>query len=122
MTVTYNGSCHCGAVEFEATVDKEITEARHCDCSICRRKTAFVSSALQGGFRITKGADNLTLYQFNTKVAEHYFCKTCGIYTHHKRRSNPKEYGFNIGCVEDLYPFDFAPAKVNDGINHPSDQ
>ena len=50
--------------------------------------------------RVIKGADNLTLYQWNTRTAKHYFCKACGIYTHHQRRSNPDEYGFNIACLE----------------------
>ena len=38
----------------------------------------------------------LTLYQFNTNTARHCFCSRCGIYTHHQRRSNPKEYGVNV--------------------------
>ena len=42
---------------------------------------------------VTKGADQLTVYQWNTKTAKHYFCNVCGIYTHHQRRSNPKLLG-----------------------------
>ncbi len=119
---TYHGSCHCGAVEFEVQLPEEITEARHCDCSLCRRRTAFVASAKLNDLTVTKGVDNLALYQFNTGTAKHFFCKTCGIYTHHQRRSNPEEFGFNTGCIEGINPFDFAPAKVNDGVNHPSDK
>ena len=29
-------------------------------------------------FKITKGKDKLSLYQFHTKVAKHYFCSNCG--------------------------------------------
>lgn len=50
--------------------------------------------------RVTRGADCLTLYQWNTKTAKHYFCKICGIYTHHQRRSKPNEYAFNVACLE----------------------
>ena len=49
---------------------------------------------------ITSGKEFLNTYKWNTKIAEHYFCKVCGINTHHKRRSDPKQYGYNIGCIE----------------------
>lgn len=71
---------------------------------------------------VRKGAGELTLYQFNTRVAEHYFCRICGIYTHHRRRSNPSEYGFNVGCLVDVDPFALGEVPVVDGINHPCDR
>lgn len=116
------GSCHCGAVEFEVDLEDGIQNVRHCDCSLCRRKCAYVASAPLNKLTVTKGADNLSLYQWNTKTAKHYFCKICGIYTHHQRRSNPNEYGFNVGCIEGVNPFDYGPAKVEDGVMHPSDK
>ena len=70
---------------------------------------------------MTEGADSLTLYQFNTGTAKHYFCAKCGIYTHHQRRSNPNELGVNAACLEGISPFDFEEVPVNDGVNHPSD-
>ena len=70
---------------------------------------------------VTKGAENLRLYQFNKGIAKHYFCGTCGIYTHHKRRSNPNEYGINVACLIGVSPFDLTEVIVNDGVNHPSD-
>lgn len=63
----------------------------------------------------------LTLYQFNTNTAKHYFCSRCGIYTHHQRRSNPAEYGVNAACLDGVSPFDFAEVIVSDGIRHPAD-
>ena len=119
---TLRGSCHCGSVEFEVDLPNGLTDARHCDCSLCKRKTAYVASTTLDGLRVTKGEEFLSLYQFNTKTAKHYFCSICGIYTHHQRRSNPNEFGFNIGCLDGVNPFDFAPAKVEDGVNHPSDR
>lgn len=68
-----------------------------------------------------KGEDVLKLYQFNTKVARHYFCSNCGIYTHHQRRANPRESGYNVGCLEGVSPFELGPVETNDGVNHPSD-
>ncbi|MEO1638145.1 MAG: GFA family protein [Pseudomonadota bacterium] len=114
------GSCHCGAVHFTVTLSDGINSARRCDCSLCARRGAVAVSARKDDIVITKGADNLTLYQFNTKAAEHYFCKTCGIYTHHRRRSNPDEIGVNLACLEGQTPF-LPEVLVHDGQNHPSD-
>ncbi|MEM7723512.1 MAG: GFA family protein [Pseudomonadota bacterium] len=119
--MTLNASCHCGAVRFRVTLSDSLKTARRCDCSMCRMRGAVAVSAPLDGVVFTQGEDNLTLYQFNTRVAEHYFCKTCGIYTHHKRRSNPDELGVNVACLEGLSPFDFAEVIVNDGQSHPSD-
>ncbi len=54
-------------------------------------------------------------------MAQHYFCSRCGIYTHHRRRSNPNQYGVNVACLKGVSPFDFADVPVIDGVNHPSD-
>ena len=67
------------------------------------------------------GEEYLATYRFNTSVAEHHFCTACGIYTHHKRRSDPNEFGVNAACIEGVSPFDFEELVVNDGNRHPSD-
>ena len=72
--------------------------------------------------KVTKGQDLLKLYQYHTKVAEHYFCSNCGIYTHHKMRSNPNMYGINVACLEGVKPFELENVLVNDGENHPMDK
>jgi hypothetical protein len=72
-------------------------------------------------FRITKGEDALATYRFNTRSAEHHFCPTCGIYTHHKRRSNSTQLGVNVACLDGISPFDFRQVVVFDGERHPSD-
>jgi len=72
-------------------------------------------------FGITQGADNLATYRFNTGTAEHHFCRTCGIYTHHKRRSNPSQLGVNVACLDGVSPFDFRKVAVYDGERHPAD-
>lgn len=64
-----------------------------------------------GAVRVTRGEDNLVLYQ-NSKIAKHYFCRTCGIYTHHVRRSNPNQYGINVGCMEGGDPFALGEVPV----------
>ena len=114
------GQCHCGAVRFEVTLNGGIASARRCDCSLCLMRGAVAVSAARDAIRIMAGADNLALYQFGSRVAEHHFCRTCGIYTHHRRRSNPDEIGVNLACLEGQTPL-LAEVIVNDGRNHPSD-
>jgi hypothetical protein len=118
----HRASCHCGSVVLELDLPDGIVDPRRCDCSICRRKGAVVASVPLSGIRIVQGADALRLYQFNTRTARHYFCANCGIYTHHQRRSNPEEYGFNVGCLEGVNPFDIPDVPTNDGVNHPADR
>ncbi len=81
-----------------------------------------VASVVLDGLVITKGEDKLSLYQFNTMTAKHYFCSICGIYTHHQRRSNPEQYGYNVGCLDGVNPHDFENVPIVDGINHPCDR
>ena len=119
--LTLSGSCHCGAVKFTAELPHGLSSARRCTCSICRMRGAVAVTSALDGFRVTQGADKLATYRFNTKTAEHHFCSVCGIYTHHKRRSNPNELGVNVACLEGVSPFDFEQVVVCDGNRHPSD-
>ena len=118
----HRASCHCGSVELELELPDGIVDPRRCDCSICKRKGAVVASVSLEGIRILKGAQDLKLYQFNTNTAKHYFCSNCGIYTHHQRRSNPEQYGYNVGCLEGINPLLIPDVPTNDGVNHPADR
>ena len=119
--VTLNGACHCGAVKFDVTLTEGFASARRCTCSICRMRGAVAVSSTPADFEITQGEDKLATYRFNTKTAEHHFCSVCGIYTHHKRRSNPNQLGVNVACLEGVSPFDFREVVVFDGDRHPAD-
>ena len=119
--LTLDGSCHCGAVKFTATLPFGFSSARRCTCSICRMRGAIAVTSTGEHFRITEGEEKLATYRFNTKTAEHHFCTTCGIYTHHKRRSSPDQLGVNVACLEGVSPFDFAEVVVFDGQRHPGD-
>jgi hypothetical protein len=96
----HKGSCHCNAVEFE--VEGDVVSGVQCDCSLCKRKNAIMLRIPAEKFRLLKGEDALSLYQWNTRVAKHYFCKHCGIYTHHQPRTRPDMIGVNIGCIDDV--------------------
>ena len=116
-----NGACHCGTVRFHVRLSDGLHSARRCSCSFCRMRGAVAVSTSLAGREILAGADNLAEYRFNSGSAKHYFCRTCGIYTHHQRRSNPQQYGVNAACLEGLSPFDFEEIPVLDGVNHPKD-
>ncbi len=101
----YNLNCHCGAVQLEVLTDLEII--KQCNCSICIRKNAKMCMVPKEAINILKGKENLTSYKFNTMIAEHFFCKICGIYTHHHRRSDPNGAAINIGCIGAIDPFKY---------------
>ncbi|MDE1156937.1 MAG: GFA family protein [Neorhizobium sp.] len=114
-------ACHCGTVRLKVKLIDEFNTIRRCTCSYCRMRGAIAVSANLADMEFVAGEDNLTLYQFNTGAAKHYFCKTCGIYTHHQRRSTPTQFGINTACIAGVSPFDFESVQVMDGISHPND-
>jgi hypothetical protein len=118
----HKATCHCGSVEFELELPNGLIDVRRCDCSLCRRRGAVAASIPLTGIKILKGENLLKLYQFNTKTAKHFFCSNCGIYTHHQRRSNPTQYGFNVGCLEGINPLKISDIPTYDGVNHPADR
>ena len=120
--VTMNAACHCGAVRFTVKLAEGLERPRRCNCSFCRMRGAVVVTALLGDIAFLAGEDQLVCYRFNTMQAEHYFCPKCGIYTHHRRRSNPNHFSVNVACLEGVSPFDFATVPVYDGVTHHNDR
>ncbi len=118
---THHLTCHCGAVELRVRLSDGLASARRCDCSFCARRGAITATAPLDGVEVIRGEDKLTLYEWGTKTAKHYFCSVCGIYTHHRRRSNPNEYGVNVAAIEGVNVRDLGDIAWTDGINHPSD-
>ena len=114
--------CHCGSIEAEINAPDNLEKILRCNCSICKRKGAVMSMVKNEDFKITKGVNKLKLYEFHTKVAKHYFCSECGIYTHHNPRSAPAMTGFNLGCVDEVNVTDLKDITLIDGQNHPMDQ
>jgi hypothetical protein len=110
-----SGGCHCGAVRFEAGLP-ETLEAQACNCSMCE-KVGFVHVIVpESQFRLTSGADALTRYRFNTGVAEHLFCKTCGVKSFYRPRSNPDGWSVNARCLDRWDSLDIRIAPF-DGRN-----
>ncbi|MGQ4878967.1 GFA family protein [Billgrantia sp. LNSP4103-1] len=118
----HRATCHCGSVVLDLDLPEGLVDLRRCDCSLCRRRGAIVASVPLEGITVVRGQDHLRLYQFNTKTAKHYFCGNCGIYTHHQRRSNPAQYGFNVACLEGINPLKLSNIPLRDGVNHPANK
>jgi hypothetical protein len=93
------GGCHCGAVRFEAKLPRTVT-AQTCNCSVCA-KTGFVHVIVpESRFRLLQGGEHLTTYTFNTGVARHLFCETCGVKSFYRPRSNPDGWSVNGRCLD----------------------
>jgi hypothetical protein len=93
------GGCHCCGVRFEAALP-EVVQAQTCNCSMCA-KTGFVHVIVpESRFRITKGVERLAEYTFNTGVAKHLFCHTCGVKSFYRPRSNPDGWSVNARCLD----------------------
>ena len=93
------GGCHCGAVAFEVLAPDDI-EVEDCNCSICA-KTGYLHLIVpKERFRLLRGQDALTTYEFNTRAAKHMFCKRCGIKSFYVPRSHPNGYSVNARCLE----------------------
>lgn len=120
MLKTYQGSCHCGAVRFEADVDLSRPTFR-CNCSICRRNRFWPVIARPEGFRLLSGAEDLTEYLFNTRKNQHFFCKHCGVRPFGVGNETPvgKMYGVNIGCLEGISEEELSklPITYVDGMH-----
>lgn len=120
MLKTYQGSCHCGAVRFEADLDLAQSSFR-CNCSICRRNRFWPAVAMEEGFRLTSGREMLTEYLFNTRKNQHFFCKVCGVRPFGIGNDTPvgKMYGVNIRCLEGVTEEELStiPITCVDGMN-----
>ena len=120
--IMINLACHCGEVQAEINTSHKLEKITRCNCSICKKKGAIMSMVKNEDFRVIKGEDKLKLYQFHSKIAKHFFCSICGIYTHHNPRINPSLTAFNVGCINEIDAFKLENVNIADGKNHPLDK
>jgi len=105
---TYEGGCHCGAVRFSVVVDQHKDD---CNCSICRKKGFLHLIVPQDKFVLLQGTDELATYTFNTGVAQHKFCRVCGMHPFYIPRSHPDCIDVNVRCLDGdvLSQFEIVP-------------
>ena len=98
--IKHTGGCHCGRVRFEVTAPARL-DVSECNCSICS-KTGFLHLIVpRARFKLLSGEESLTTYRFNTGVAKHLFCSTCGIKSFYVPRSHPDGYSVNARCLDE---------------------
>jgi hypothetical protein len=98
MSRVHEGGCHCGAVRFRVRVASH--RALDCNCSICRKKAFLHLIVSESDFVLLAGADALGRYEFNTGVAKHRFCRTCGTHPFYTPRSHPNAVDVNVRCLD----------------------
>ncbi|WP_461516809.1 GFA family protein [Porticoccus sp.] len=96
----YSGSCHCGAVTFEAEAPEQV-EVEDCNCSICAKSGYLHLIVPKKNFRLLSGEEQLQTYTFNSGVAKHTFCRICGIKPFYIPRSNPDGVDVNLRCLNE---------------------
>ena len=110
----YQGSCHCGAVRFEAEAD--LSAVIDCNCSICEKHGLLLAFVPPSKFKVVAGDGNLSDYRFNKKTIRHLFCKTCGVETF-GRSVTPGEkdsVAVNVRCLQGVELKELRP-KFYDG-------
>jgi len=114
----YQGGCHCGAIRFEVEAPEHL-EVEDCNCSICRM-TGFLHLIVPASrFRLLAGQDVIETYRFNTGVAQHTFCRICGVKPFYVPRSNPDGVDVNVRCLSapppslTIVPFDGRNWEAN---------
>ena len=122
MNKTYTGSCHCGAVRFEADIDLSAGTGK-CNCSICSKGRNWSASIKPDAFRLLAGADALSDYQFGTHSIHHPFCRTCGlhVFSHgHIEETGGDFVAVQVAALDNLEAQQLleAPVKYSDGLHN----
>ena len=114
MLKSYEGGCHCGSVRFR--VRSDFARVSDCNCSMCTKKGFLHLIVPLSQFELLSGKENITTYTFNTGIAKHTFCKTCGMHPFYTPRSDPDKVDVNVRCLDDI---DLTKVKVTpfDGQN-----
>ncbi|MCA8927362.1 MAG: GFA family protein [Alphaproteobacteria bacterium] len=119
----YHGGCHCGAVRITVRRDAPVDSLTDCNCSVCRKKGILHLAVPEADLTIDRGEQALTLYQWRSHTAKHWFCRHCGIHVFNRPRMHPERYSVNARCLDE---FDAIMPNVTlvpfDGQNHPKDR
>lgn len=118
----YLGACHCEAVRIAVDRAEPIESNVECNCSVCTKKGVLLAGVEESELTVLKGQDAIETYRFNTRVAEHNFCRRCGVHVYTRPRNNPERFAVNIRCLDDFQDLRRNARLIPfDGQNHPKD-
>lgn len=112
-TATHAGSCHCGAVAYEAELS--LDGLIECNCSHCYRKGFVLAFAPRSALRVLRGEDVLGDYHFNQHKIAHRFCTRCGVqpFGLGVGPDGSEMVAVNIRTLTDIEPWSWTAQKVD---------
>ncbi len=116
-TTTHEGTCHCGAVRYEVTLEPP-AKAFACNCSMCSRAGWLLAFVPETSFRLLAGEGALADYQFGKKSIHHQFCRTCGVraFSRGADKTGKGTVAINLRCVAGIEAAKL-PVEVFDGAS-----
>jgi hypothetical protein len=121
MLKTYHGSCHCGAVAYEADLDLAGGTGR-CNCTFCLKSRAWSAFVQPSAFRITRGAETVVAYHRHPGAPVKFHCPVCAVRTHSTGDADfmgGPFVGIFVSTLDDATPEEFAeaPVRYSDGLH-----
>ena len=113
MKKTYRGSCHCGAIRFDAGIDLSQGTFR-CNCSICYKARAWMAAVPASEFRLLAGEKSLSDYQFAKQRIHHLFCTRCGVrpFSRGSDGKGNESYAVKVNCLDNVDAQELIDAPV----------
>ena len=122
MLKTYRGSCHCGAVKYEADIDLSLGTGK-CNCSYCLKTRAWGTMIKPDAFRLAPGSEEGVAYHKNPEAPIKYHCKNCGTHTHGRGNADYAGGPFVqvfVATLDDASPEELlsGPVRFSDGLHN----
>ena len=116
---TYHGSCHCGAIRYEADIDLAQGTGK-CNCTFCAKARAWKSFVKPAAFRLV--GDEGVAYQKHPQATVRYHCAKCAMRTHERGDADYMGgpfVGVFIATLDDATPDELAaaPVRYSDGLH-----
>lgn len=112
---TYRGSCHCGRIKFEATLDLAVGTTK-CNCTSCWKKRWWSARVAPENFRSLGGEQELSDYKPGAATGHRGFCKHCGVIPYawvDVAPWNPSVYvAVSVAALDDVDPAEIIASPV----------